>query len=81
MRYVALVDNEWAALVGFGSSALCVRSREELLRWSDAQLDRRLRYITNNQRFCVLEAHRLPNLASQVLAACMKRVSEDFCAR
>ena len=81
MRYIALVDGEWAALVGFGSSALCVRSREHLLCWSDSQRHRRLRYITNNQRFCVLDTHRHHNLASQVLAACMKRISADFCAR
>ena len=50
MRYVALVNGEWAALIGFGSAALCVRSREELLCWSDSQRHRRLRFITNNQR-------------------------------
>ncbi len=27
MRYVAVEDGEWAALVGFGSAALCVRER------------------------------------------------------
>lgn len=81
MRYVATEDGEWCALVGFGSAALCVRSREELLRWSDHQRHRRLRYVTNNQRFCVLEAHRRPNLASEVLASCLRRLSADFEAR
>jgi len=50
MRYVAEEDGEWCALVGFGSAALCVRSREVLVSWSDAQRYRRLRYITNNQK-------------------------------
>ncbi|MGH3084707.1 MAG: ISAs1 family transposase [Gaiellaceae bacterium] len=78
MRYVALLDGEWCALVGFGSAALCVAAREALIGWSDSQRHQRLRYVTNNQRFCVLEAHRRPNLASQVLALVLARLSGDF---
>jgi hypothetical protein len=37
MRYVAEENGNWVALVGFGSAALCVRPREELLSWSDQQ--------------------------------------------
>lgn len=81
MRYVALEDGEWCALLGFGSAALCVRPREELLGWSDQQRHRRLRYITNNQRYCILESHRRPNLASQVLGLALRRVAADFRAR
>ncbi|MGC8627311.1 MAG: hypothetical protein ACP5VR_07100 [Acidimicrobiales bacterium] len=43
MRYVAEEDGERRALVGFVPAALCVRSREELVTWSDAQRYRRLR--------------------------------------
>lgn len=81
MRYVATEDGEWCALVGFGSAALCVRSREEMLAWSDAQRYRRLRYITNNQRFCILDEHRRRNLASEVLGLTLKRIASDFCER
>ena len=81
MRYVAVEDGEWCALVGFGSAALCVRSREELIGWSDSQRHRRLRYVTNNQRFCVLDASRRANLASQVLGLTLGRLSSDFEAR
>jgi len=73
MRYVAEEDGSWVALVGFGSAALCVRPREELLSWSDHQRYRILRYVTNNQRFCVLDEHRRQNLASQVLAMTPRR--------
>ena len=81
MRYVAEEDGQWCALVGFGSAALCVRSREELLSWSDEQRHRRLRYLTNNQRFCVLSERRRPNLASEVLGLTLRRLSVDFEAR
>ena len=81
MRYVAEEDGEWCALVGFGSAALCVKSREEMLSWTDAQRYRRLRYVTNNQRFCVLDEHRRKNLASEVLSLTLRRLSSDFEAR
>lgn len=78
MRYVATLDDEWCALVGFGSAALCVRAREDLLGWSDSQRHRRLRYLTNNQRYLILDAHRRANLASEVLARTLKRLPFDF---
>ena len=81
LRYVATEDDHWVALLGFGSAALCVRERERLVGWSDAQRYRRLRFVTNNQRFCVLDAYRRPNLASEVLARCLRRISSDFEAR
>ena len=81
MRYVALLDSEWCALIGFGSAALCVRAREQLVGWSDSQRYRRLRYLTNNQRFCVLEAHRRPNLASEVLGLTLARLPADYLRR
>jgi hypothetical protein len=56
MRYVALLDGEWCAVVGFGSAALCVAAREALIGWSEPQRYRRLRYVTNNQRFGVVDA-------------------------
>lgn len=78
LRYVAEENGRWVALLGFGSAALCVRSREGLLGWSDSQRHRRLRYVTNNQRFLVLEETRRPNLASEVLALTLWRLSSGF---
>ncbi len=78
MRYVAVVDGCWVGLVGFGSSALKVTVRDEMLGWSVEQRYQRLRYIANNQRFCVLPAGRRPNLASAVLSRVLKRVSDDY---
>ncbi|MGH9057150.1 MAG: hypothetical protein ACRDYY_15005 [Acidimicrobiales bacterium] len=43
MRDVAIENGGWCALIGFGSAALCVRSREELVTWSDDQPGRRRR--------------------------------------
>jgi len=82
MRYVALgPDGTWLALVGFGSAALSCRSRDAWIGWSDHQHFRRLRLLTNNQRFCVLPSGRRPNLASAVLCRTLARLSGDFEAR
>jgi hypothetical protein len=81
MRYVATEDGERCALVGPGPAALCVRPREELVGWSDSQRYRRLRYVTDNQRFCVLGARRRPNLASGLLGATSSRLPPGFQAR
>ncbi|MGH9170843.1 MAG: Druantia anti-phage system protein DruA [Acidimicrobiales bacterium] len=45
---------------------------------NDEQHFRRLRYVTNHQRFCVLPAGRQHNLASNVLAKTLKRLPSDF---
>ena len=77
MRYVAVEGDEWVALVGFGSAALSLGARESYVGWSEATKNRRLRYVMNNQRFCVLPAARRPNLASAVLARSLRRLSSD----
>lgn len=82
MRYVAVgPSGEWLALVGFGAAALACKPRDAYIGWSDEQHFARLRYVTNNQRFCVLPAGRYQNLASYVLARTLRRLSDDFDAR
>jgi predicted transposase YbfD/YdcC len=77
MRYVACEEETWVALVGFGSAALSLSPREAYVGWNEQTKRRRLKYVTNNQRFCVLPERRRPNLASQVLAATLRRLSSD----
>lgn len=77
IRYVALEGDEWVALVGFGSAALSLGARESFVGWSEETKNRRLRYVMNNQRFCVLPSGRRPNLASAVLSRSLRRLSGD----
>lgn len=78
MRYVAVADGVWVALIGFGSAALSCAARDRYLGWSREQQYARLRHVVNNQRFCVLPAGRKPNLASVVLARTLRRLSTDY---
>ncbi len=78
MRYVALEGDVWVGLVGFGSAALSLAARESYVGWSEQVKNRRLRYVVNNQRFCVLPDGRRPNVASAVLARTLRRLSGDF---
>ena len=77
LRYVAEEDNEWVALIGFGSPALSLRAREAFVGWSEQVKTRRLRFVLNNQRFCILPGRRRHNLASYVLASTLARLSAD----
>ena len=82
MRHVALgPDGAWLALVGYGSAALVCGPREELIGWDDETHFRRLRYVVNNQRYCVLGDPPRHNLASAVLARSLRRLSGDYEAR
>jgi len=79
LRYVAELDGQWVALLCFSSPALKIKARERHIRWSPRQRARRLGFIVNNSRFVVLlERERYPNVASRVLALCLKRLSADW---
>lgn len=80
VRQVAVLDGEWVALVGWGSPAFMVSARDRWIGWSAAQRVRRLRFVANNQRFCVLPGGRVPNLASATLGAALRSLPDDWVA-
>ena len=80
LRYVAVLDGEWVALVGFGSAALSCAARDRFLGWSREAQYARLRHVVHNQRFCVLPVGGRPNLASAVLARVLRRLAGDYLA-
>ena len=79
LRYVAEVDGEWMALITFSGASPHTKAREQKIRWTPRQRARRLCFVVNNSRFLVLpERQRYPNLASRVLALCLKRLNADW---
>ena len=69
MKYVALLNGEWVALLGWGNAAFRCGPRDQWLGWTPEQQFKRPRYIVNNQRFLILPCMHIPNLASKVSAA------------
>jgi len=78
IRYVAEVDGEWLALLGWSAAANHLKDREEWIGWDTSSRRRRLALAANNARFLILPGVDCPNLASRVLSLCCDRLAEDW---
>jgi hypothetical protein len=78
LRYVALLDGEWVALLSWGAAALRNGPRDRYVGWDDATRKANLHRVVNNARFLILARARRPHLASQILAANLRRLSRDW---
>ncbi len=78
LRYVAVLEGEWLALLGWQVAALKCRPRDRWIGWPRVLQYQRLHLIANNARFLVLPEIRVPNLASRVLALNLRRLSKDW---
>jgi hypothetical protein len=76
--YVARVGQEWVALLGWGSAALKCGVRDRWIGWERELQWQRLPLLVNNVRFLILPGWNRRNLASQVLALNVKRLSQDW---
>ncbi|MCP3940211.1 MAG: ISAs1 family transposase [Desulfobacteraceae bacterium] len=78
LRYIALLDGEWVALLGWGSASKNCGAREQHIGWSGEKKYKRLFLIANNLRFLIFPWVSQKNLASKVLSLNLKRLSSDF---
>jgi len=78
IRYVALLEENWVALLGWSSAAFKNTPREKWIGWSDKQRLNRLKYVANNARFLILPNVQMKNLASKALALNLNRLSSDW---
>jgi len=79
LRYVAELDGQWIALVGWNVAAYHLRPREDWAQWSIEQRLRRRKFWAQNSRFLLLsQPGECPNLASRVLGLCCRRLSQDW---
>jgi hypothetical protein len=78
LRYVALLDGELVALLGWAAAALHNGPRDHYVGWDEKSRKANLHRVINNSRFLVLPWGRRPHLASRVLAANLRRVSRDW---
>ena len=78
LRYVAILDSRWVALLGWGSAALKCTARDRFIGWDPETKLKRLYLIANNVRFLILPSVSMRNLASKVLSINLRRLSGDF---
>jgi hypothetical protein len=78
IKYVAELQNQWVALLGWGTAAFKCSSRDEWIGWMKEQQWTRLVFIANNLRFLILPDVRIANLASKILSFNLKRLSSDW---
>ena len=79
LRYVAVANERWLALLGWQAAALKCAARDAWIGWPRVLHYQRLHLLANNARFLILPEARVPNLASRVLALNLHRLSEDWC--
>ncbi len=78
LYYVACLDDEWVALLGWTAAAWMCRPRDQWIGWTRAQQWARLRFVVNNARFLILPGVHVPNLASKTLALNTRRLATDW---
>ena len=78
LRYIALWNDQWVALLTFTSAALKCAVRDQWIGWRYRNQFDRLSLVTNNSRFLILPDWHIPNLASRTLSLCQKRLQADW---
>ena len=78
LRYIALLDGDWVALLGWGSASKNCGVRDTHIGLSGEKKYKRLLFIANNMRFLILPWVRQKNLASKILSLNLKRLSSDY---
>jgi hypothetical protein len=78
LRYAAVHQDRWLALLGWSGAALKCGVRDQWIRWTPALKLQRLPLLANNCRFLILPDVRVPHLASRILALNLRRLSDDW---
>ncbi len=82
MKYVILDRYERiVSCLLFGSSAWSVESRDDFIGWETASREDNLYLTTNNMRFLIPHWIKIPHLASHVLGAVSRQISNDWLGR
>ncbi|NIM97199.1 MAG: ISAs1 family transposase [candidate division Zixibacteria bacterium] len=78
LRYVAVFEGQWLALLGWAAAALKCKVRDQWIGWPFLLQRHRLKLIVNNSRFLILPHIHVPHLASRILALNVKRLCADW---
>lgn len=80
IRYVALLNGQWVALLSWSSAAYKSAPRDQWIGWDEDLRHKRLKFLANNSRFLILPGVRVKNLASRTLGLNLKRLPGDWVA-
>ena len=79
LRYVAIQNGRWIALLGWSSAAFHLRPRDAGIGWNQAQRKAGRHLIACKARFAWLTPKsQSPHLASHLLSLNLKRLSHDW---
>jgi hypothetical protein len=78
LRYLAFIDGQVVACLGWASAAFKVKDRDRFIGWDDLTRRKHLYFIANNVRFLILPWIRIKHLASQVLSLSLGRLNKDW---
>jgi len=78
LKYFAFMKDRPVAALSWSAPALKLAARDCFIGWSPAQRKRHLNQVAGNSRFLVMPWVRVANLASQVLALNIARLTQDW---
>jgi hypothetical protein len=81
LRYLIRSEHGWLGAITFGSSALYLQDRDRWIGWHGEDLIKNRNYVVNMSRFLIRNCVRCKNLASHVLAMCVRRLPADYQTR
>ena len=80
LRYVIEAGGLYLGALAFSAAALRLRSRDQVIGWSEASRRHQLHRVVNNTRFLILPWVQVPNLASHVLGLSARLLPADWAA-
>ena len=78
LRQVVVRDGQWVGLLAWGACSYALQDRDECIGWTVPLRAARQKLLVQNRRFLLPGKAREPNLASQVLAAAVKALPQQW---
>ena len=78
LRYLIESEHGWLGAISFSSCALYLEERDRWIGWEGEDLIKNRNYVINMSRFLIRNLIKCKNLASFVLAMCVKQLATDY---
>jgi hypothetical protein len=78
LKYMAFINGQVVACLGWGSPAWRVSCRDRFIGWSDQIKAKNLHMIAQNTRFLILPYVKVPHLASKLLSLNIREIQKDW---